>query len=463
MRSGCSRERSPSVSPPQPSPTRLGETQLAALARTLETALARPLILQSGRVVEIAPTYLRVKGLAHCVNLGDWVRLGGAGAANLGEVIHIAGDSATVKPFQMDVPVSLQTRVSTFGPSTIAPSPAWKGRAVNALALPIDGIGHLQPGERQCRLDLTAPDALQRQRVLAPVRTGVRAVDIFTPICTGQRIGIFAGSGVGKSTLLSLLVQGAEVDCIVVALVGERGREVREFLEDTLGPRRPQSVAVVSTSDESPMMRRLAPQTAMTIAEYFRDRGERVLLVVDSITRYAHALRDVALAAGEPPVARGYTPSVYSSLARYLERAGPGAQGTGSITGLISVLIDGDDHNDPVADSVRGIVDGHIVLDRRIAEQGRFPAINLTSSVSRLATAIWTPEQQKVAIRLRGMIARYEESSDLRLIGGYHPGTDAELDRAVQLVPRLYEFLKQGRDAPSRTTDPFVELAKALS
>jgi flagellum-specific ATP synthase len=215
-------------------------------------------------------------------------------------------------------------------------------------------------------------------------------MDLFTPICKGQRIGIFAGSGVGKSTLLTMLAKCDGFDTIVVALVGERGREVREFLEGPIQANLHKSIMVVSTGDESPMMRRQAPRTAVALAEYFRDCGESVLLIVDSVTRYAHAARDVALAAGEPAVARGYTPSVFSDLPRLLERAGPGEEGKGAITGIFSVLIDGDDHNDPVADNIRGTLDGHIVLDRAIADQGRYPAINVLGSISRLADHVWS-------------------------------------------------------------------------
>ena len=216
--------------------------------------------------------------------------------------------------------------------------------------------------------------------------TGVRVIDIFTPICFGQRLGVFAGSGVGKSTLLAMLAAADAFDTVVVALVGERGREVREFLEDTIGRTcMAKTVAVVATSDESAMMRRRAPDTAMRVAEHFRDQGDRVLLVLDSITRFAHALREVATGTGEPPVARGYPASVFTELPKLLERAGPGVEGRGSITAIISVLVDGDDHNDPVADSVRGILDGHVVLDRSIAEQGRYPPVNPLSSISRLA------------------------------------------------------------------------------
>ena len=233
------------------------------------------------------------------------------------------------------------------------------------------------------------------------------------------------------------------------------------FFDDTLGENRSSAVAVVSTGDESPMMRRLAPKTAMAVAEYFRDQGESVLLIVDSVTRFAHAARDVALAAGEPAVARGYAPSVFSDLPRLLERAGPGVEGSGSITGIFSVLVDGDDHNDPVADAIRGTLDGHIVLDRAIADEGRYPAVNILSSVSRMTNPSWRPEQRKVVQSLRAMIARYEETRELRLMGGYTAGADPILDKAIKSTPRIYEAMNQTMEAP-KCDDPFIDLAAAL-
>jgi flagellum-specific ATP synthase len=316
-------------------------------------------------------------------------------------------------------------------------------------------------GDRSVPLDADPPAALTRGRVRAPIRTGVRVVDLFTPLCRGQRIGVFAGSGVGKSTLLAMLARAPQFDTVVIALVGERGREVREFLDGVLGEDRAAAVAVVSTGDESAMMRRLAPKTAMAVAEYFRDRGDSVLLILDSITRFAHAARDVALAAGEPAVARGYAPSVFSDLPRLLERAGPGAEGKGSITGIFSVLVDGDDHNDPVADAVRGMLDGHIVLDRAVADEGRYPAVNILASVSRLANPTWTPEQRKVVANLRALIARFEETRELRLMGGYTAGADPILDKAIKSVPRIYDAMNQSIDSP-RSEDPFIDLAAAL-
>ncbi|ACK50605.1 ATPase, FliI/YscN family [Methylocella silvestris BL2] len=437
---------------------------LAKLERAMTQAAAEPLVRVSGAVTELSPSHARVAGLSSFVKLGECVRFGpeAEGARNRGEVVRIDAQGVIVKTFEAGALTSLGERVFRAGPLRIAPHPGWKGRVVNAFGAPIDGAGPLPQGDRSAMIDAPPPSAMRRARVAWPLRTGVRVIDIFTPLCAGQRIGIFAGSGVGKSTLLAMLAGSKDFDTVVVALVGERGREVREFLDDALAANRPISVAVVATGDETPSMRRLAPRTAMAIAEFFRDRGDRVLLIIDSVTRFAHAARDVALAAGEPPVARGYTPSVFSDLPKLLERAGPGEEGGGSITGVFSVLVDGDDHNDPVADAVRGTLDGHIVLDRAIADQGRFPAVNVLASISRLAQIAWTAEQRDLVVKLRGMIARFEDSSDLRLMGGYKAGQDADLDQAVALAPKIYKALQQSpQSTPS--ADAFRELAQSLT
>ncbi len=376
--------------------------------------------------------------------------------------MRIDEGGVTVKPFDTGMKAGLGTAARKRGFLTISPHASWKGRIVNAMGAPIDNAGPLLQGERPVLSDREPPPAMRRQRARTPLQTGVRVIDLFTPLCAGQRIGIFAGSGIGKSTLLAMLARSRGFDTAVLALVGERGREVRDFLEDALKQGRMHAVTVVATGDESPMMRRLAPKTAMCIAEYFRDHGEKVLLIVDSVTRFAHAARDVALAAGEPPVSRGYTPSVFSELPKFLERAGPGEEGAGSITGVFSVLVDGDDHNDPVADNIRGTLDGHIVLERAIADQGRFPAVNVLTSISRLAKAACTPEQWGLVMKLRAMIARFEDTRDLRLIGGYRSGSDAELDRAIHLVPKIYEAMRQSPDDPS-SSDVFQEIARALA
>jgi flagellum-specific ATP synthase len=415
----------------------------------------------SGAVVEISMSHYRVAGLSRLLKLGECVSVEIGGRTQIGEVVRIDDASATLKPFDARCDATIGARAYRTDNLSLSPDRSWKGRVIDALGRPLDGAGELADGDRPTPLDADPPAALRRGRVHAPVRTGVRVIDLFTPLCLGQRVGVFAGSGVGKSTLLAMLARAPQFDTVVIALVGERGREVREFLDDTLRENRASTVAVVSTGDESPMMRRLAPKTAMAVAEFFRDQGEMVLLIVDSVTRFAHAARDVALAAGEPAVARGYAPSVFSDLPRLLERAGPGEEGSGSITGIFSVLVDGDDHNDPVADAVRGALDGHIVLDRAIADQGRYPPVDILASVSRLSQAVWTPEQRKLVAHLRSLIARYEETRELRLMGGYAPGTDAFLDKAIKSAPRVYDAMTQSLDGPG-CDDPFIELAAAL-
>lgn len=436
--------------------------ELARLEAAIEAARAElPLVRIGGPIREMSPTQYRVTGLSAVLRLGD--RLGfetGSGLAT-GEVVRVDESGATVKPFDGRIGIGLGTIAYRMGPIRLWPHASWRGRVINALAEPIDGGGALVRGARPMATDAEPPPAMTRARIKKPLRTGVRVIDLFTPFCEGQRIGIFAGSGVGKSTTLAMIARAEGYDTVVVALVGERGREVREFLEGPLAANLHRAVVVVSTGDESPMMRRLAPQSALAVAEYFRDAGDSVLLIVDSVTRFAHAARDVALAAGEPAVARGYAPSVFSDLPKLLERAGPGVEGKGSISGVFAVLVDGDDHNDPVADAIRGTLDGHIVLDRSIADQGRYPAVSVLGSISRLADLVWTSEQREVVRRLRGMIARFEDTRDLRLMGGYHAGSDAELDQAVAMVPRIYEALRQGPESPP-SRDAFGELAQAL-
>jgi len=446
---------SASIRPSAPSALARFEARIERSLREL------PLVRASGAVTEISMAHYRVAGLSRFLKLGDCVAVEDEERSQIGEVVKIDDVGATLKPFDARCAATIGARAHRTKGLSLAPHPAWKGRVVDALGRPIDGAGELARGEAAVAVDAEPPPALRRARVAAPVKTGVRVVDLFTPLCLGQRIGVFAGSGVGKSSLLAMLARAPHFDTVVIALVGERGREAREFLDERLDKSRSAAVAVVATGDESAMMRRLAPKTAMAVAEYFRDRGESVLLIVDSVTRYAHAARDVALAAGEPAVARGYAPSVFSDLPRLLERAGPGEEGSGTITAVFSVLVDGDDHNDPVADAIRGALDGHIVLDRAIADEGRHPAVNILSSISRLANTVWTAEQRKLVANLRSLVARYEETRDLRLMGGYAPGADAILDKAVKSAPRIYEAMRQSPDSPS-CEDPFIELAAAL-
>ena len=441
----------------QPAP----EDRLAALERVIRRfGNADGLVKRGGLVTEVTSTHYKVRGLSDFARLGDIVEQRGQSGARRGEIVKISRDEVVVAPFERSADAGIGDAVFRRGPLAVAPHDSWRGRTIDALTRAIDGGPPLIRGE-DLSGGATTPGAMARQRVGTAFMTGVKVIDIFTPLCFGQRMGVFAGSGVGKSTLLAMLAGADAFDTVVVALIGERGREVREFLEDTIGDSMAKTVAVVATSDESAMMRRRAPDTAMRVAEHFRDQGHRVLLVLDSITRFAHALREVATGTGEPPVARGYPASVFTELPKLLERAGPGAEGKGSITAIISVLVDGDDHNDPVADSVRGILDGHVVLDRAIAEQGRYPPVNPLSSISRLAGKAWSVEQRALVTRLKSMIARFEDTRDIRLLGAYQGGADAELDIAVRQVPLIYEALTQSpRDRPS--ADPFSDLARHL-
>lgn len=441
-----------------PSPTEVSVLDALALLRQ-RFSDDRAIIRRGGKVTEVSPTHFRVEGMSGSARIGDVVEQRGHHGARSGEVVQIGSSDLLVAPFERSADAGVGDAVFNLGPFDVAPDDSWKGRVINALARPIDSGPPLSGGAQ--RHASAAPAALQRQRVGTAFQTGVKVIDIFTPICLGQRLGIFAGSGVGKSTLLAMLASADAFDTVVVALVGERGREVREFLEDTIGASMTKTVAVVATSDESAMMRKRASGTAMRIAEHFRDRGDKVLLVLDSITRFAHALREVAIGTGEPPVARGYPASVFTDLPKLLERAGPGIDGSGSITAILSVLIDGDDHNDPVADSVRGILDGHIVLDRSIAEQGRYPPVNPLASISRLAPKAWSDDERMLVQRLRAMISRFEDTRDIRLLGAYQTGADPDLDQAVRQVPLIYEALGQSpRDPQSR--DPFGDLARHL-
>ncbi|OHV83523.1 flagellar protein export ATPase FliI [Rhizobium sp. LCM 4573] len=433
--------------------------QLAGLtARYADPAFS---VAPGGHVRTIAAGHYTVAGLSRHVRLGEFVAHRSATGIHLGEVVRVEPDIVYVCPIEPGEPIGIGDTVIRKGAFRVAPDHSWSGRTINALCEPIDGKGPLSKGLDPRSISSTAPPSMTRSRVETGFRTGVRAIDIFSPLCLGQRLGIFAGSGVGKSTLLSMLARAEAFDRVVIALVGERGREVREFIEDTLGEHMAKSIAVVATSDESPMLRKMAPLVAITIAEHFRDRGENVLFIVDSVTRFAHAIREVAVASGEPPVARGYPASVFTELPRLLERAGPGIEGAGTVTAIISILVDGDNHNDPIADSTRGILDGHIVLDRSLAEEGRYPPINPLASISRLARKAWTPDQEKLVSRLKSLIHRYEETRDLRLIGGYRTGSDPDLDMAIKQVPVIYEVLKQ-TPGEKPAPDAYADLASAL-
>lgn len=434
---------------------------LARLARIVQDfAPERDAITIGGRVTGIGGGHYNVVGLGRHVEMRDVLQAGGCAPVPVGEVAATSEHGVVVFPFDQDFRLKLGDTVFRRGPLSVAPTEAWLGRTVDALGEPVDGLGRLPRGANARRIYSSPPPAMRRRLIEKGIRTGVKAIDVFVPLCEGQRLGIFAGSGVGKSSLLGMLTASDGFDVAIVGLIGERGREVGEFVR-RLAPARGKTVVVAATGDESALLRRTAALTTMAIAEHFRDEGRSVLLVIDSITRFALACREIAIATGEPPVSRGFPPSVFTELPRLLERAGPGAQGAGSITALFAVLVDGDDHNDPIADAVRGIVDGHIVLQRSIAIQGRYPAIDIPASLSRLADIALPPERQSVSAKLRALVSRYEDSRDLRGLGGYQPGSDPDLDAALAVVPRIYAAIAQSTVEPGGE-DAFKEIAEAL-
>ncbi len=438
----------------------------AALAEELLQEIARlPDHRLYGRVAGVLGMTVEVAGLERVLSIGARCRISARGERQVPcEVVGFRNGRALLLPFGSLDGVGLGCRAELAeAEPVVRPSPAWLGRVVNALGQPIDGKGPLPPGPRAYALRADPPPAHGRQRVGGKIDLGVRALNTFLTCCRGQRMGIFAGSGVGKSVLLSMLARYTAADINVIGLIGERGREVQEWLEDDLGPDGlARSVVVVATSDEPPLMRRQAAHLTMALAEAFRDRGQEVLCLMDSVTRFAMALREIGLSAGEPPAAKGYTPSVFAELPRLLERAGPGVDGQGAITGLFTVLVEGDDHNEPVADAVRGILDGHIVLERRIAERGRYPAVNLLRSVSRTMPGCNTPAENALVDRARRLLSTYEDMAELIRIGAYRQGSDAAVDEAVRHYPAIEAVLKQDKHERAELAGGYAALAQAL-
>lgn len=435
---------------------------MRALLRDIE---AIPALIRYGRVARIEGLAVEVTGALGAVSLGGQCRITIANNRKIPcEVVGFRDGRALVMPLGPLDGITLGARADfQDGAAAIFPSQAWLGRVVDGFGQPIDGLGALPQGGRAYPLRAAPPTAIRRARMGKKLDLGVRALNAFTTLCQGQRMGIFAGSGVGKSTLMAMLARNSNADAIVIALVGERGREVKEFIEDDLGAQGlTRSVVVAATSDEAPLVRRQAAYVAISICEKLRDDGLHVLLLMDSVTRFAMAQREIGLSAGEPPASKGYTPTVFAELPRLLERAGPGLDGKGSITGLFTVLVEGDDHNEPVADAVRGILDGHIVLDRAIAERGRFPAINVLKSVSRAMPGCNTAEEQNLVLDARRPLMIYEDMAELIRLGAYKVGTNPEVDSAISLYPALETFLSQGKDARATLAEGYAALARIV-
>lgn len=428
--------------------------------KALRERLAQTSSLRAeGRVVSVLG--LSVRLALPNARVGDVVEIERRGAPLLAEIVGFSDGDVTAMPLGELAGVGPGDRVVSSGTALSVPAGSGLlGRIVDGFGRPIDGSALPEPLTR-VPAERAAPPALKRRPVNRPLATGVRVIDALLTLGEGQRVGLFAGSGVGKSTLLGSLARGAVADVVVVALVGERGREVGEFIEESLGSALSRSVVVVATSDAPALERLKAAYTATAIAERFRDEGKSVMLMIDSVTRFARAQREVGLAAGEPPARRGYPPSVFAALPRLLERAGQGE--TGSITALYTVLVEGGDMDEPIADEVRGILDGHIVLDRAIASRGTYPAVDVLQSLSRVMSRCASPAHNAAAGSLRRLIGAYESKRDLIALGAYKKGGDKAVDQAMAALPEIDALLRQAPTAPTEfatTVSKLEDLAR---
>jgi flagellum-specific ATP synthase len=414
-----------------------------------------------GRVKTVQGLLIEVIGPVRELRVGGRVIIETTGGNRLeSEIIGFRDGHALCLPFGPVAGVRLGCRaVFRTHDGAVYPASGWLGRVVDANGEPIDGKGPIAHGAEPYGLKAAPPAAHDRKRVGGPIDLGVRSLNTFTTVCDGQRLGIFSGSGVGKSVLMSMLTRNASVDVTVVGLIGERGREVKEFIADYLGEEGiKNAVIIVATSDESALMRRQAAYLTMTVAEYFRDQGKHVLCLMDSLTRFAQAQREIGLSIGEPPTAKGYPPTVFSELPRLLERAGPGTITSGSITGLFTVLVEGDDHNEPIADAVRGILDGHIVMERAIAERGRYPAVNVLRSISRTMPNCVPEKVRPTLAKARELMAVFADMEDLIRLGAYRKGSDPKVDRAIAINPELEAFLSQQREERTSIAEGYKRL-----
>jgi flagellum-specific ATP synthase len=446
--------------------SRFIEVPMSSLMQTLIGEIERlPTDRLFGRVTSVRGLIVEIGGVQGNLSVGDRCRiLTRDGRAVMCEVVGFRAGQALLLPFGGLDGVGMGCRAElTESAPMLRPTDTWLGRVINAFGEGVDGKGPMSMGDRAYPVRAQPPPAHRRERVGGKLDLGVRALNTFLTCCQGQRMGIFAGSGVGKSTILSMLIRHSKAEVVVIGLVGERGREAREFIEDDLGEEGlARSVVVLATSDESPLMRRQAAYATLTVAEYFRDQGRNVLCLMDSVTRFAMAQREISLSAGEPPASKGYTPTVFAELPRLLERAGPGVPGTGSITGLFTVLVEGDDHNEPISDAVRGILDGHIVLDRAIAERNRYPAINILRSVSRTMPACNTPDQTTMVNAARRIITVYEDMAELIRLGAYRKGSSEEVDAAMHYYPMIEAFLAQRKDEATDLEAGYAMLRQIL-
>lgn len=475
---------------PAPPPRSGDLAAIPGILSALRAAVAEPwhdvpVGLLDGRVTGLSGLSVSLSGMRDFTGVGDRVSIAGLdGRETEAEIVAFRGDTAIAMPYGSLEGIGSGCR-ATFrlfdqeqrrrrAGGTLTINASWQGRVIDPMGRPIDGKGPLAPGGEPRRLRAPPPEAALRARLGPRIDLGIRALNLFTTCREGQRLGLFAGSGVGKSTLMGMLARNTDCDVAVIALVGERGREVREFVEDDLGPEGlAKSVVVVATSDTSPLMRREAAYAAMAAAEYFRDQGKSVLMLMDSVTRFCQALREIGLSSGEPPATRGYPPSVFAELPRLLERAGPGLderglddrgrkRRAGQITAMFSVLVEGDDHNEPVADAVRGILDGHVVLERRIAEAGRYPAVNVLRSLSRTVPGCNAAEENALIQDARADLSTWDDIQDMVRLGAYRTGNDARADRAIRVAPAIEGILKQSRSEKATIAESFHALRDVL-
>ncbi len=427
---------------------------------TSKLSAIRP-VTRVGRVIGVDSGSIRIEGLSLHARVGDQITIAAdAGDSRGGEVVALAPDEIRAMSYDSPQGVAIGDLVSLNGVSGAAASPSWIGRIVDAFGQPLDGKPLFQ-GLQSAPLHRAPPPAALRRRMGARLNTTMGIFNTMLPLARGQRIGIFAGSGVGKTTLLAGLAKGLEADVVVIGLIGERGRELRDFVEETLGEEgMARAVVVAATSDQSPLIKRRAAWMAMATAEAFRDQGKHVLLLLDSITRFAEAHREIALTAGEAPSLRAYPPSTANQIAQLAERAGPGPQGSGDITAVFSVLVAGSDMEEPVADITRGVLDGHIVLDRAIAERGRFPAVDVRRSVSRCLPGVANTGENTLINHARRIISAYEKAAPMIQTGLYVRGSDPLVDEAITYWPKLDAFFTRTEFAS--TDDAFIEFANLM-
>lgn len=435
-----------------------------SVSSLLEELVTIPEQKMFGRVSSVLGLQVEVGGAERRLSIGGRCLIEARDGTQIPcEAVGFRHGKAQVMPYGPLDGIGLGSKAQIMASQpAIYPTDQWLGRVVNAFGEPIDGKGPIVQGRVGTALRNRPPPAHARQRVGGKLDLGVRVLNTFVTCCRGQRMGIFSGSGVGKSVMISMLARFTAADVSVIGLIGERGREVQEFVTDNLGEEGlARSVVVVSTSDEPPLMRRQAAYTTMAVAEHFRDQGRHVLCMMDSITRFAMAQREIGLSVGEPPTSKGYPPSTFAELPSLLERAGPGT-GDGAITGLFTVLVEGDDHNEPIADAVRGILDGHIVLERSIAERGRYPAVNILRSLSRTMPDCNTESEQALVARARTLLATYDDMAEMIRLGAYRTGTDPKVDEAIYHNGGLEAFLAQHKDERADLASGYADLAKTL-